>query len=72
MQLGVGLVRPLHSSNTLAQTASRPKDQALGALSIVQVWHSLQCKARSLQLLFQLSVHLTETSNPLGKDCTGS
>ena len=69
---GRGVVRPPHSSNTLAQTASRPKDQALGAISIIQVWHSLQCKARSLQLLFQLSFHLAETSNPLGKDCTGS
>ena len=51
--------RPSHSSSTLAQTASRPKDQVLGALSIIQVWHSLQCKARSLQLLFQpqLSPH---------------
>ena len=32
---GRGVVRPLHSSNTSAQTASRPKGQALGAISII-------------------------------------
>ena len=59
MQLGAGLVRPLHSSNTLAQTASWPKGQALGAISIIPslAFFAVQGQKSSTFVPTQLSPH---------------